>query len=108
MLDGSPAVPDDSIKHPSRAVADLEVKPVDRSDHADLITQDLVARRTRLDQDALLTVADDDVVVLGIGSPDGRVCRAEHDPLLGVARRPTSIDRVRTPDRAAPVWGSTG
>ena len=82
-------------QHPLRAVAGREVQAGGGwSDHADLVAQNLVARRAGLDQHALRAVAGDDVVVLGIGAAHGRVRRAQDHPLLRVAL-PDQLDVVR-------------
>ena len=95
-------------QHPFRAVAGREVEAAGRrSDHADLVAQDLVARCPGLDQHALRSVAGDDVVVLGIGAAQGRVRRAQDHPLLRVAL-PDQLDRVRATAGRCPCCGSTG
>ena len=56
------------------AIAVLHVQAVDgRPGHADLVAQNLVARGTRLDQDALRTVAADDIVFLRVAAADGGI-----------------------------------
>ena len=114
MPAGSLAVPVDSIDHPVGAVAELEIKPVRRwADHADLVAQDLVARRSRHEQNSLQPIAANHVVLVRIEPADCRVGRAEQDPLLASCpaparkhsawrrqRRRRSSDRRDRPDRA--------
>src|SRR5271157_118043 len=91
-------------QHPLALVAHLEVAAVSgRPGETDLVALDDITLAIDVDQDALQTVADDDVVFLGIDPANRRVVAVDVNALPGIAW-PGEDDVVGRGNRGACNW----